>query len=75
MDVKNNQERFKSNLGEMERAHWIKSNEEKDFLYNIEMLDKARNKAIKFHDNYSLMVSDAKIKAIKETTWTGLNNS
>ena len=39
------------------------------------MLDKARNKAIKFHDDYSLMVSDAKIKAIKETTWTGLNNS
>ena len=31
-------------------------------LYNIEMLYKARNEAIKFYDDYSLMVSEAKIK-------------
>ena len=31
------------------------------------MLYKARNKDIKFFDDYSLMVSDAKNKATKET--------
>ena len=31
-------------------------------LYNIEMLYKARNKAIKFYDDYSLMASEAKNK-------------
>ena len=31
------------------------------------MLYKARNKAIKFYDDYSLMMSEAKTKATKET--------
>ena len=31
------------------------------------MLYKARNKAIKFYDNYSLMMSEAKTKATKGT--------
>ena len=29
------------------------------------MLDKARNEAIKFYDDYPLMMSDAKVKATK----------
>ena len=35
-------------------------------LYNIEMLYKARNKAIKFYDDYSLMASEAKNKTKNE---------
>ena len=36
-------------------------------LHNIEMLYKARNEAIKFYDDYSLMMSEAKTKATKGT--------
>ena len=39
-------------------------------MYNIEILYKARNEAIKFYDDYSSMVSEAKTKATKGT---GLN--
>ena len=35
------------------------------------MLYKARNKAIKFYDDYFSMVSDAKNQAIKETKQRG----
>ena len=35
---------------------------QKTTLYNIEMLFKARNEAIKFYDYYSLMMSEAKTK-------------
>ena len=34
-------------------------------MYNIETLYKARNDAIKFYDCYSLIMSEAKIKATK----------
>ena len=34
-------------------------------MHNIEMLYKARNKAIKFYDDYSLIMSEAKVKATK----------
>ena len=34
-------------------------------MYNIEILYKARNEAIKFYDDYSLITSEAKIKAAK----------
>ena len=34
-------------------------------MYNIEILYKARNEAIKFYDDYSLMMSEAKVKATK----------
>ena len=34
-------------------------------MYNIEKLYKARDEAIKFYDDYSLITSEAKIKAIK----------
>ena len=34
-------------------------------MYNIETLYKARNEAVKFYDDYSLIMSEAKIKATK----------
>ena len=34
-------------------------------MYSIETLYKARNEAIKFYDDYSLIMSEAKIKATK----------
>ena len=67
-DVKNNQEKFKSYLGEIKKGNKKhKSKEQKNTLYNIEMLYKARNEAIKFYDDYSLMMSEAKTKATKRT--------
>ena len=46
---------------------------QKNALYNIEMLYKARNEAIKFCDDYSLMMSEAKTKAKQnETKGAGL---
>ena len=42
-------------------------------MYNIEILYKARNEAIKFYDDYSLMISEAKSKAKQnETKGTGI---
>ena len=64
-DVKNNQQKFKSYLGEIKKGN--KSKEQKNTLYNIEMLYKARNEAIKLYDDYSLMMSEAKAKASKAT--------
>ena len=67
-DVKNNQEKFKSYIGEMKRGNSKKwSKEQKSALFNIEMLYKARNEAITFYDDYSLMLSEAKAKATKGT--------
>ena len=42
-----------------------KSKEQKNALYNIETLYKERNEAIIFYDDYSLIMSEAKIKATK----------
>ena len=39
----------------------------KNALHNIEMFYKARNEPIKFYDDYSSMVSEAKNKATKGT--------
>ena len=50
--VKNNQQDFKLYLGEIKKGA-KKSKEQKNTLYNIEMLYKARNEAIKFYDDYS----------------------
>ena len=36
-------------------------------MYNIETLYKARSKAIKFYDDYFLMMSEARYKATKGT--------
>ena len=42
-------------------------------IYNIEMLFRARNEAIEFYYDYSLMMSEAKSKAKqKKTKGTGL---
>ena len=64
-DVKNNQEKFKSYLGEIKKGK--KSKEQKSTLCNIETLYKVRSEAIKFYDDYSLMMSEAKTKATKGT--------
>ena len=64
-DVKSNQQKLKSYLGKRKKEK--KSKEQKTTLYNIEMLYKARNEAIKFYDDYSLMMSEAKAKATKGT--------
>ena len=61
-DVKNDQQNFKKYLGKIKKGH-RKSVEQKNTLYNIEMLYKARNEAIKFYDDYSFMMSEAKPKA------------
>ena len=48
-----------------------RSKEQKNALYNIEMLYKARNETIKFYDDYFSMMSEAKAKA-KAIKGTGL---
>ena len=71
-EVKNNQQDFKLYLGEIKKGA-KKSKEQKNTIYNTEMLYKARNEAVKFYDDYSLMMSEAKIKAKQnETKGTGL---
>ena len=40
---------------------------QKNTLYNIELLYKARNEAIKFYDDYSSIMPEAKRKATKRT--------
>ena len=66
--MKNNQEKFKSYIGEIKKENKRHiSKEQKNTLYNIEMLYKARIETIKFYDDYSLMTSEAKYKATKET--------
>ena len=44
-----------------------KSKEQKNTLHYIETFYKARNEAITFYDDYSLMMSEAKTKATKGT--------
>ena len=61
-----------SNLGEVKKAHKNRSKKQKDSLRNIEMVYKAKNKAIKFYDDYSSMVSDAKNQSIKRTKPRGI---
>ena len=67
-DVKNDRTIFKSHLGEIKKGNNKKrSRQQKNAIYNIEMLYKARNEAIKFYDDYSSMVSEAKNKVTKRT--------
>ena len=63
-EAKNDQIKFKSNLGETTTTKYQKS--KKNPLYNIETLYKARIEAIKFCDNYYLMASAANNKARNE---------
>ena len=44
----------------------IDQKSKKNTLYNTEMLYKARNDAIKFYEGYSLMISQAKTKALAQ---------
>ena len=67
-DVKNNQEKFKYYLGELKKRNKKhRSKVQKNTLYNIKMLYKARKEAIKFYDDYSSMMSEAKYRATKGT--------
>ena len=67
-EAKADQTIFKSHFGEMKKGNNKKRlKEQKNALYNIEMLYKARNEAIKFFDDCSLMISEAKNKATKGT--------
>ena len=55
------------NLGEIKTGNNKKrSKEQKNALYNFDMLYKARSEAIKVYDGYSLMVSQAKNNAKNE---------
>ena len=66
-DVKNNQEKCKSYLGEIKKETKRKLKEQKNALHSIETLYKARNGVIKFYDDYFLIMSEAEIKAVKGT--------
>ena len=65
--VKKNQQKFKYYLGETKKGA-KKSKEQKNTMYNIEMLYEARNEAIKFCDDYSLIMSEGKTKANQNET-------
>ena len=68
-EAKNDQIKFKSNLGDIKKGNNKKrSMEQKNALYNIDMLCKARIEAIKFFDEYSSVVSEAKNEAKKKTS-------
>ena len=56
--IKKNQIEFRRN-----KKVTQKITKEKNTLYNIEMLYKARSEAIKSYHDYSLMLSEAKNKA------------
>ena len=64
-DARDKQNNFKLNLGEIKKGG-KKSKEQRNTIYNVEMLYKARKEAIKFFDNYSLMISEAKNKSKKK---------
>ena len=60
-NVKNNQEKFKSYVGEIKNGNKKhRSKVPQNTLCNIEMFYKARNEAIKFYDDCSSMMSEAK---------------
>ena len=56
----------------MKKAHKNRSKKQNGLLDNAKMLYKARDVAIKFYDDYSSIVSNAKNQAIKENKGTGL---
>ena len=65
---KNGRKRLKLKLGETKKENnEYRSKKQKDATYNIEMLYEARQNGIKFYDDYSSMISEAKHAAIKET--------
>ena len=66
-DAQNDHKRFKSELDEIKKGNKKKIKGVINTFYNIEMLYKAKNNVIKFYDDYSSMVSEAKHKATKGT--------
>ena len=64
VDAKSYQAEIKSNFC-LKKKH--RSKVQKNTLYNIEMLCKARNSVIGFFEDYSSMVSEAKLKTITGT--------
>ena len=67
-DAKNDQAEFKSNLNEIKkRKQKTLIKRAKNALHNIKMLYKATNSVIEVFDNYSSMLSEAKLKATKGT--------
>ena len=66
--AKSDQAEIKSNLSEVKKGNKKhRSKVQKNTLYNIEMLCKARNSVIGFFEDYSSMVSEAKLKTITGT--------
>ena len=57
---------FKSNLSEVKKE--TKNIDQNNTSYNIEMLYKATNSFIELFDDYSSVVSEAKLKATKRTS-------
>ena len=71
--VKHDQIRFKSNLWEIKKENnKRRSKEQNNALYNVDMLYKVRNEAIKSFNDYTSMVSEAKNKPKNKTSGKGL---
>ena len=66
LNAKNDQLNFQSRLGKIKKGR-SKSKEQKNKIKNINILYKGRKDAIKFYDDYSSMVSEAKTKV--KGTW------
>ena len=59
---------FKPNINGIKKGNKkYRSKEQKNALYNIEMLYTARNSVIELFDDYTSMISEAKLKATKGT--------
>ena len=66
-DAKNDQLKFKSNLGEIKKENKKQiSKERKKHTARIEILYKPRDNVIKFYDGYSSMVYEARHEKTKE---------
>ena len=67
-DARANWNRFIADLAEIKKKRnpKRKSNEQKNALYNINMLYKSREAVIKFYDDYSSMISGSLYKSNKQ---------
>ena len=67
-DAKSDQAEFKSNPNEIKKGNKKhRSKEQKNAFYNNEILYKVRNSVVEFFDDYSSIMSEAKLKASIET--------
>ena len=72
-EAKNDQLKLKLILDEIVKwSNKKRLKEQKNKLYNIEMLYKARNKTIRFYDNYYLIASEGKNKVKNKANGKGL---